>query len=335
MVGRVDRRGIERLDDGAEEIGQVSAHDAREVELVALSQHGEGVTATLRDRDGRDTTEAFSYAVGCDGGHSTVRALVGTRLEGSFDGEIHAIASAFAAKGLNDVIIRLGWEPNGDGNYPWSAYHSSPEIYKTCYRRQAMIIRSILPEATIDWTNRRGNGLPYSVETIYPGDDFVDVEVVERSSGRTERRHAASDGRPQCGVGWTEERKRRRAGRRREVRRTAVVSEEEPGAGERPAERTWRPLAGRDGAFGRSERRLGRPGDEKPRSAVRQACRRFDEAPDRPVLRGRSAARVNGDEAGRKVTNEALGFLPFRVGELERWCARRQRFGDGRVGDER
>ena len=95
--------------------------------------------------------------------------------EGSFDDEIAAIATSFASKGLDDVIIRLGWEPNGDGNFPWSAYLTNTEMYKACFRRQAMVVRSILPNASIDWTNRRGNALNYSVEYIYPGDDFIDI----------------------------------------------------------------------------------------------------------------------------------------------------------------
>jgi hypothetical protein len=95
--------------------------------------------------------------------------------EGSFDDEITSIVQPYADKGIDDVIFRLGWEPNGDGNFPWSAFLSNPEIYKACFRRQAMLIRDILPTATIDWTNRRGNDLPYSVDYIYPGDDFVDI----------------------------------------------------------------------------------------------------------------------------------------------------------------
>jgi hypothetical protein len=94
---------------------------------------------------------------------------------GAFDDEISAIARAFARKGLDDVVIRLGWEPNGDGNFPWSAHLTSTEMYKSCFRRQAMVIRSILPDASIDWTNRRGNGLRYPIDYIYPGDDFVDI----------------------------------------------------------------------------------------------------------------------------------------------------------------
>jgi hypothetical protein len=94
---------------------------------------------------------------------------------GSFDDELTKIAKAFADRGLDNIVFRLGWEPNGYRNFPWSAAYGNPEIYKTCFRRQVMAVRSQLPNASVDWTNRRGNDLPYPIEMIYPGDDFVDI----------------------------------------------------------------------------------------------------------------------------------------------------------------
>ena len=55
----------------------------RGVELTALSQDGDGVTATLRHPDGRDETVRSAFVVGCDGAHSTVRAQAGIAFEGS------------------------------------------------------------------------------------------------------------------------------------------------------------------------------------------------------------------------------------------------------------
>ena len=52
-------------------------------ELVSLEQDDEGVRAILRDGE---TIEA-RWLIGCDGAHSTVRHLLGMRLEGSFVGE--------------------------------------------------------------------------------------------------------------------------------------------------------------------------------------------------------------------------------------------------------
>jgi 3-(3-hydroxy-phenyl)propionate hydroxylase len=43
---------------------------------------GGGVTVTLRDRAGRETSERAAFAIGCDGASSTVRKLMGIEFEG-------------------------------------------------------------------------------------------------------------------------------------------------------------------------------------------------------------------------------------------------------------
>lgn len=85
----------------------------RGVELVALSEDGDGVTATLRAADGRETTDRFSYVAGCDGGHSTVRSLVGTRLEGSFDGETFMLVDCDAGHAFDREQIYLVFHHDG------------------------------------------------------------------------------------------------------------------------------------------------------------------------------------------------------------------------------
>ncbi|MEA2178814.1 MAG: 2,4-dichlorophenol 6-monooxygenase, partial [Solirubrobacteraceae bacterium] len=59
-------------------------------ELLSLAQDAEGVTATVRDRDGeRDITVRAQYVVGADGGRSRVVELAGLPLEGE-----HGLAQA-------------------------------------------------------------------------------------------------------------------------------------------------------------------------------------------------------------------------------------------------
>ncbi len=79
----------------------------RGVELVALSQDDDGVTATLRDVAGRETEGRYSYVVGCDGGHSTVRSLLGARLEGSFDGATFLLVDCDAGHALDRELLYL------------------------------------------------------------------------------------------------------------------------------------------------------------------------------------------------------------------------------------
>jgi 2-polyprenyl-6-methoxyphenol hydroxylase-like FAD-dependent oxidoreductase len=59
----------------------------RGVELVSLEQDDDEVRSTLRHTDGGEETLVSAYIAGTDGSHSTVRGLVGTKLEGSFKGE--------------------------------------------------------------------------------------------------------------------------------------------------------------------------------------------------------------------------------------------------------
>lgn len=94
---------------------------------------------------------------------------------GKFDGYVKDVANGLRERGITDPIIRIGWEANG--TFPWSLgdWPSRSQAYVQCFRRQAKIFRSRLPGVQIDWTNRRGSALPYSVERIYPGDKYVDI----------------------------------------------------------------------------------------------------------------------------------------------------------------
>jgi 2-polyprenyl-6-methoxyphenol hydroxylase-like FAD-dependent oxidoreductase len=59
----------------------------RGLELTELEQDADGVRATLTRADGTTETAEASWVLGADGGHSSVRRLVGARLAGSFKGE--------------------------------------------------------------------------------------------------------------------------------------------------------------------------------------------------------------------------------------------------------
>jgi 2-polyprenyl-6-methoxyphenol hydroxylase-like FAD-dependent oxidoreductase len=85
----------------------------RPVELVGLTQDDGTVTATMRRADGRDESAAFSYAVGCDGGHSSVRSLVGSKLEGSFEGTSFLLADCDVDHSLARDRIYLYFAPEG------------------------------------------------------------------------------------------------------------------------------------------------------------------------------------------------------------------------------
>jgi 2-polyprenyl-6-methoxyphenol hydroxylase-like FAD-dependent oxidoreductase len=58
-------------------LGHAGVAVERGVELVDLRQSPDGVTCSLRERDGRGEDVHARYVVGCDGAHSTVRTSAG------------------------------------------------------------------------------------------------------------------------------------------------------------------------------------------------------------------------------------------------------------------
>lgn len=81
-----------------------------EHEFVSATQDDEGVTATIRRLADGETTEVRSrYLIGCDGGRSTTRKLIGAALEG--DPVIQRVQSTYIrAPQLLDLIPgRKGW----------------------------------------------------------------------------------------------------------------------------------------------------------------------------------------------------------------------------------
>lgn len=74
------------------------------------------------------------------------------------------------------VIIRLGWEGNGDW-YPW-AYANDPAGYRSAFRRIVQVMRKEASTLRFEWNvsyrcSRRGG--PAHWTEGYPGDDVVDI----------------------------------------------------------------------------------------------------------------------------------------------------------------
>jgi 2-polyprenyl-6-methoxyphenol hydroxylase-like FAD-dependent oxidoreductase len=85
----------------AERLQSLGVTVERGVELVALTQRDDRVRLTLRHEDGTTERVDILYVIGADGGHSTVRKLVGTRLAGSFVGARFLLADVDAEHRLN------------------------------------------------------------------------------------------------------------------------------------------------------------------------------------------------------------------------------------------
>lgn len=74
----------------------------RNVELVAFSQDGSGVHATLRHPDGREEALEAGWIIGCDGAHSTIRHTLQIPFEGETFHQWFALADASIRWSLPD-----------------------------------------------------------------------------------------------------------------------------------------------------------------------------------------------------------------------------------------
>ena len=97
------------LADRAAELGVVVE---RGVRLTGLAQDADGVSVTLRSSTGDETTRV-GWVVGADGGHSTTRALAGTKLEGGFHGQHFAMADVDVDTTFPPDAIRMFQHPDG------------------------------------------------------------------------------------------------------------------------------------------------------------------------------------------------------------------------------
>ncbi len=101
------------LADRAAELGVVVE---RGVAVAALSQDDAGVDVTLRSRDGEENARV-GWVVGADGGHSTVRQLLGVQLDGSFHGQHFLMADVDVATELSRDSLRMFSHPDGMGMF--------------------------------------------------------------------------------------------------------------------------------------------------------------------------------------------------------------------------
>lgn len=85
----------------------------RGVELTGLVQDDTGVHLTLRAADGSTEELTTAWVIGADGGHSTVRHLVGTKLAGTFQGERFLMGDVDAEHDLDVHTMHTFFSPEG------------------------------------------------------------------------------------------------------------------------------------------------------------------------------------------------------------------------------
>ncbi|MEK0084338.1 glycoside hydrolase family 26 protein [Benzoatithermus flavus] len=108
------------------------------------------------------------------------RGQLGACANGAFDTYIRRVGQGLVSAGADDAILRLGWEANRMGDFPWGVLGDGSS-YKNCFRRWVQVLRSVPGQSFVFDFNMgaRGN-LPYSQDNIYPGAEYVDVIGTQR-----------------------------------------------------------------------------------------------------------------------------------------------------------
>jgi 2-polyprenyl-6-methoxyphenol hydroxylase-like FAD-dependent oxidoreductase len=84
-----------------ERLHRLGVTTERGVELTALTQDADAAHLTLRHASGAQERADATWVIGADGSHSTVRAQVGTKLAGSFQGERFILGDVEAEHSLD------------------------------------------------------------------------------------------------------------------------------------------------------------------------------------------------------------------------------------------
>lgn len=95
---------------------------------------------------------------------------------GAYDAKYKAIAQQFVNQWPYDqqIMLRVGWEFNGKGYFPWSAV-GKPTQFIQAYRHFVAAFRSVAPNRfRFEWTPNVGS-VGMDPTTAYPGDDVVDL----------------------------------------------------------------------------------------------------------------------------------------------------------------
>lgn len=95
---------------------------------------------------------------------------------GAYDRHFAELARNLVDRGLENTVIRLGWEFNGN-TFPWAVPAGEIDAYRRFWTRAVTAMRDVEGAAfQFDWCpniTRDATGLPFA--EMYPGDDVVDV----------------------------------------------------------------------------------------------------------------------------------------------------------------
>lgn len=98
--------------------------------------------------------------------------------EGDYDNYFVTLAQHLVARGMTDVIIRPGWEMNGNW-YRWSAKNNREEYFAKYFQHIVTAMKSVKGQNFKFFWNPAYGEQSADAEKCYPGDDYVDYVGID------------------------------------------------------------------------------------------------------------------------------------------------------------
>jgi len=143
-------------------------------EFISLVQDADGVTAAVRDRDGKASEIRAHYLVGCDGGSSVVRRQLGIRLAGNEDRMLTLRQSLHYCEDLFDRI------PIGKGRHYHVADNRATQMIVQDSTRHFTLHSIVDSDADMAPLFAETIGLPLKFDTLYVGEWKQNLLLAER-----------------------------------------------------------------------------------------------------------------------------------------------------------
>jgi hypothetical protein len=106
---------------------------------------------------------------------------------GQFDPQIRAVVTGMLSNGAQTaanngrrVVVRLGWEANNEGSFPWAATGDGSS-WKACFQRWVNILNPVGSNGVrqknflIVWNMANRGTITYPIDNLWPGGAYVDI----------------------------------------------------------------------------------------------------------------------------------------------------------------
>jgi 2-polyprenyl-6-methoxyphenol hydroxylase-like FAD-dependent oxidoreductase len=143
-------------------------------ELLSFTQDAAGVTATVKDLDGKMSQISGTYLVGCDGGSSVVRKQLGIKLAGNEDRMLQLRQSLHYCEELFDKI------PVGKGRHYHVADNHATQLIVQDSTKHFTLHSIVDSDEEMVTMFRESIGMPLKFDTLYVGEWKQNLLLAER-----------------------------------------------------------------------------------------------------------------------------------------------------------